>query len=264
MQSKSLILWSCGLLMAAGCGPASELEGTASAAATSPRHPEGFARQLVGSFAARDKDAFMALVISEAAMTEIVEATSVDDDAKAKMIAEIPTRVGPRRAAHAEAFEARLEAGHLEGVRWEETAFVGVEVLWEHADSGTVTRELRISLDISGVAYTMGAKQCISQAEGPIFLLSELQGPISETAARVEGMQGVVQVVHAAATAYFAEKGEYPMDVPALAKEGGGDIAVDDAWGTELSMWARGAEVQICSAGPDTTHGTYDDICWPK
>jgi hypothetical protein len=241
----------------------SEVRATDGSAADGPRAVDGFARAMVGALAARDKDAFMARVISVKGMTEILESTTAPDDAKARMIAETPDRIDRRRAEHAEYFDRLIDAGDAKGVRWDESSFVGVEVTRERADSGTMTRALAIRFDAGGTVYTMTAMQCISSVGGPIYLLSTLEEPISETAARATDVLMSVKTVYAVAMAYHAETDAFPADIRELADKGLGDFPVVDTWETELSMWSSSEEFQVCSAGPDTAHGTPDDICYP-
>lgn len=263
MSRQVLVAIACGLLgLTTGCGQMNGLR-SGGGPSLAPDKPEGFARQLVHALATRNKDAFMARVISIETMTEILEEAAVPEDQREKMLAEVPDMIGKLRGEHARYYDHLIDAGDVDGVRWGEAIFTGVEVLKERADSGTMTRELAIGFKAGGTAYTMTAEQCISIEGEPIYLLSELKAPISEAAARAAEVLLSVKTVYSAAMAYKTETDEFPADISELIAEGFNVPAVD-AWGTELSAWSTGTEVQICSAGPDTTHGSHDDICAPE
>jgi hypothetical protein len=261
-------------LMAPACGHSTAMQvkapgasgAPASSAATAyPRDGEGLGRALVEALKAGDSEAFMRLVTSEASMTEIVKGSTAPEDAKVRMLAELPSRVAPRREAHAAGYAQIVADGTRRGLPWSDIAFDAAEISGERVDGGTMTRHVKVRFTAGDTGYSLMARECISLVGGPVHFLGEIEDLVSKLDEQLSAARSTVRAAFSAASSHAMATNEFPSDINALAKYlTSGEAALIDPWKTPLTMSTIDDGVKLCSAGPDRTHDTDDDLCWPN
>ena len=262
MQSHGLVVAVCGLGVLVGCGQTAQTRSSAPLSVEAPRDPAAWGRGLIDALRMRDRGAFLGLVVSESSMATILEATTVPAEAKAQMLSQMPAMVAGRREQLGARFDQIVSDSATRGVPWDTATFVDASVLQERADSGTMTRDLAVRFAIGETTYTLTAHQCISHTGGSIYLLGDLQTSQAIADVPRTDVRAAVRAAVTAAIYYDFEYHEFPADIRALAETlSGGMTAVTDPWSNAFAITTHGEEVTVCSAGPDQTDGTDDDIC---
>jgi hypothetical protein len=95
--------------------------------------------------------------------------------------------------------------------------------------------------------------------------LGEIEGLVSKLDEQLSAARSTVRAAFSAASSHAMATNEFPSDINALAKYlTSGEAALIDPWKTPLTMSTIDDGVKLCSAGPDRTHDTDDDLCWPN